>query len=172
MQLKNRSRKHPLTALREREVRVAFSEGHVRNGIAHQVRLLRKKRGWSQRDLASKLGSKQQSTVARIEDPSYGRLSMSTVMKLASVFDVAAQVRLVSFGKLLDDTASLTPDEMTPLSFDEELAHETSLQTDISRQSPALMLTTKWSSGDSWLSSAIDSPDVVTIVESFKQTSL
>lgn len=76
--------------------RAAFVEAEITSGLAHQVRAMRLQRGWSQRELARRLDTSQ-AAIARIEDSSYGKVSLQTIFKLAGVFDVAADVRFRSF---------------------------------------------------------------------------
>ena len=109
-----------LKRLRKRAFREAYVRANIEQGIAHQIRLLRQARGWSQERLAQEIGATQQSAIARLEDPSYGRYNLSTLRKVASAFDVALFVRFVSYGKLLVETSDLSPDALTPESFEDE----------------------------------------------------
>lgn len=109
-----------LKNLKSKPRRDAFVRAHVENGLAHQIRMLRERRGWTQADLAREIGARNQSTVARLEDPSYGKYSVSSLLKLANAFDVGALVKFVSFSKLLEETSDLSPAALTVLSFEEE----------------------------------------------------
>ncbi len=71
--------------------------------IATQIRVIRQQRGWSQIDLAKKLRTSQ-AVISRMEDPSYGRLSLRTLVELAKVFDTGLQVRFVSLVMQLKQT--------------------------------------------------------------------
>lgn len=99
--------------------RDAYVAEHVRMAIASQITALREQRGWSQAELGRRLG-KPQSVISRLEDPDYGRLSVGTLLELASAFDVALQVRFVGFGALSEATKSLSPSAMKVASYDEE----------------------------------------------------
>lgn len=83
--------------------RRAFVEAEVVTGIAHQIRVIRQERGWSQKELAKRLGTTQ-AAVSRLEDPSYGRPSIKTLLEVSRVFDVGLQVRFVSVVKMLRDS--------------------------------------------------------------------
>lgn len=74
--------------------RDAYVRENVRHWLARQIRVLREERGLSQEDFA-KIFGKPQSTIARLEDPDYGRMSLTTLLKLASAFDVGLDVRFV-----------------------------------------------------------------------------
>jgi len=91
----------------------------VATTIAFQIKALREKNGWNQGELAKRT-EKEQPTISQLEDPNYGRYSLSTLKKLANAFDVALIVRFVPFSELVDWLAHLTPDKLSPLSYREE----------------------------------------------------
>src|SRR5436190_14712765 len=99
--------------------RAAYVGEHVRRGIATQIRALRDQRGWNQGGLAAELG-KPQSVVSRLEDPSYGKVTVQTLLEVAAVFDVALQIRFVAFSSFLRDTRDVSTQSMEVPSFDEE----------------------------------------------------
>ena len=55
--------------------------------------------------------------IARLENPDYGKFSLSTLLKLASAFDVALLIRFVAFGELLERTRDLSPAGLNAASF-------------------------------------------------------
>lgn len=112
--------KAKINRLKKKGFRDAFVRSHLTHGLAHQIRTLRAQRGWTQSELAEKLGLKTQSAVARMEDPSYGRLSVATLLKLSSIFDVALSVRFVSFSKFLLEREDVSPAALSAESFDVE----------------------------------------------------
>lgn len=83
--------------------RHAYLEAEIVTGLAHQIRAIRMQRGWTQSDLA-KLLDTTQAAVSRLEDPSYGRYSLKTLVDLAKTFDTGMQVRFVSFVTMLHET--------------------------------------------------------------------
>lgn len=83
--------------------RHAYLEAEVITGLAHQIRAIRKQRGWSQGELAKRLGTTQ-TVVSRMEDPSYGRYSLKSLIDLAKAFDTGMQVRFISFITMLQET--------------------------------------------------------------------
>jgi transcriptional regulator with XRE-family HTH domain len=107
-----------INRLKKKEFRDAFINSHLVHGLAHQIRTLRIQRGWSQSELAEKLGVKGQSAVARMEDPSYGKLSITTLVKLTSAFDVALSVKFQSYGNFLLEHENLSPESLKVESFE------------------------------------------------------
>ena len=77
----------------------------------------------TQADLAEKLGTRQ-SAVARLEDPDYGKQSLSVLHKIAAIFDVAAWVEFVPFSTLVQRTADLSPAALTPAPYSSEFDEE------------------------------------------------
>jgi transcriptional regulator with XRE-family HTH domain len=107
-----------LERLRKKAFRDAYVRAHIEQGIAHQIRILRLAKNWSQQKLALQLGSKGQSMIARLEDPSYGRYSLNTLIKLASVFDVALLIKFVPYSRLLWETENPSPKALNVESFE------------------------------------------------------
>lgn len=109
-----------LERLQRKLYRASYVAEHVRRGIAYQIRALRDQRDWSQGELSKRLG-KPQSVLSRLEDPTYGKVTIQTLLELASVFDVALQVRFVPFSTFLQQTRDVSSESMMALSFDEEM---------------------------------------------------
>lgn len=110
-----------ISKLKSKPFRDAYVSAHLTQGLAFQIKALRTQRGWSQKELATRLGLNGQSAVARMEDPSYGKLSIATLLKLSSIFDVALSVRFNSFGKFINDREDLSTSALSVESFDCEL---------------------------------------------------
>lgn len=91
----------------DKEYRDAFVEEFLQTGVAFQIRALRQREKWSQEELGKKAG-KPQSVISRLEDPDYGKVTLSTLLSMASLFDVALLVRFVSFGELWARTNDLS----------------------------------------------------------------
>jgi transcriptional regulator with XRE-family HTH domain len=87
--------------------RHAYLAEHVRRGIAYQIRALRDQRGWNQGKFSGLLG-KPQSVVCRLEDPSYGKFTVQTLLEIANVYDVALEVRFVSYSLFLQHTRDVS----------------------------------------------------------------
>lgn len=83
--------------------RDAYVRAEITTSLAHQIRAIRMQRGWTQVELAEKIGTKQ-GVVSRLEDPSYGRVSLNTLFDLSSAFDVGLDVKFISLVAMLDQT--------------------------------------------------------------------
>jgi transcriptional regulator with XRE-family HTH domain len=106
--------------LRNKEFRDAYVAEDIRTGITFQIRALREARGLSQSDLGSRIGNPQ-SAIARVENPNYGRFSLTTLLKLASAFDVALLVRFVAFSELVERNRDLSPGHLAVPAFTEDV---------------------------------------------------
>src|ERR1700734_3932194 len=110
-----------LRALKNSEYRRGFVEGHAKDTIAFQIRRLRKARDWEQRDLARELGnSKLQPMISRYENPDYGKYSITTLLELAAVFDVALVVRFAPFSELIEWDWRSSASTLTPASYSKD----------------------------------------------------
>ncbi len=119
------SRNRLLRDLQDKEARDAYVEGHVRAGVAYQIRAMRDTEGWSQRKLGQRMGSKPeaaQAAIARLENPDYGRFSVSTLLEVASAFDVALMVRFVAFGNLLRHVTDAAPSALSPVAYTHDVS--------------------------------------------------
>jgi ribosome-binding protein aMBF1 (putative translation factor) len=65
-------RRQLISRLHNKEARDAFVEQEILAGLPFQIRALRRDRGWSQHQLAERLGMTQEG-VSRLENPNYGR---------------------------------------------------------------------------------------------------
>jgi transcriptional regulator with XRE-family HTH domain len=114
------SLKKILRKLRNKEYRDAYAVEHVQTSLPFQIRALRERREWTQARLASEAGTTQ-TAISRIEDPDYGKLSLNTLYKLASAFDVALLVKFVPFSRLLDEFKDVSVETLAAESFTDEL---------------------------------------------------
>jgi transcriptional regulator with XRE-family HTH domain len=113
--------------MRGRETRARFVESHLNKGLAFQIQSLRDRKDWSQQELADKLGTNQ-NAVYRLENPGYGKPTLTTLKKVAAVFDVALVVRFVPFSQVVNWVSGtpfidrgLTPSALEVPSFEDEL---------------------------------------------------
>ena len=106
-------------SFQDKDYRDIFVEEHIGVGLAHQIRALRDKYGWTQEELSNRAGKKQP-VIAQLENPDYGSYTIKTLKTLASAFDVALQVNFVSFRDLIKRAANLTPDIIAPKGYEEE----------------------------------------------------
>lgn len=126
-------------SLADKEYRDLFVSEHIGQGLAFQIRALRKERGWSQDELGQRAEMKQAS-ISQLEDPDYGRLSLSTLKRLASAFDVALMVKFAPFSELVEWTTELTPRDLAPPSFGQE--HQVRRALSVASASGPFMVTT------------------------------
>jgi len=113
------SRESIVKLLKDKNFRDSFVTARVDGGTAFQIRYMREKEGWTQQELARRLGTSQNG-VFRLESPNYGRANLTTLKRLASVFDVALVVRFVRFSELVDHVTNLSTESVTVDSFDED----------------------------------------------------
>ncbi len=107
--------------LKIKEYRDSYVASHVKRWVSRQIRVLREQpeRGWKQGELASRLG-KPQSVVSRLEDPSYGKMTINTLLELAAVYDIALIVKFVSFRRFRAEMSRLGTDALTVPDFGRE----------------------------------------------------
>lgn len=115
----SKSMEKSFLALKSRKAREAYVEAELINGLAHQIRILRQQRGWTQSQLAAMLGTTQ-TTVSRLEDPSYGRYTMRTLLALCKAFDVAFFVRFMAFSKFISATWDTRPEYFQAATYEDE----------------------------------------------------
>jgi len=113
------SLKKILKKLKNKRYRDAYAVEHVQTSIPFQIRALREQRGWTQERLAREAKTTQ-TAISRVEDPNYGKLSLNSLYKLASAFDVALLVKFVPFSRLLNEFKDVSPEALSAESFDTE----------------------------------------------------
>jgi transcriptional regulator with XRE-family HTH domain len=114
------SRLKLLAKLKRKKYRDAYVEEHVRTSLPFQIRALREQREWTQGQLAGELKTTQ-TAVSRLENPEYGKLSLNSLYKLASAFDVALLVKFVPFSRLIEEFQDASPQALSAMSFEEEV---------------------------------------------------
>lgn len=119
-QINTEHRAKLLKKLKNKRYRNAYAAAHTKAIVPFQIRILREQRGWSQAKLA-KLAKTTQAAISRLEDPDYGGISISTLLKLASCFDNALLVKFVPFSKLLLEYADKSAEALTTKTFEEEI---------------------------------------------------
>ena len=92
--------------------------GRIRTYIALQVRELRESNNLSQSDLAAKTGT-HQSAISRLENTDYGRMSVQTLIDLATAMDVALVVKFASYEDFLSQHSDVMPSALSVESFSE-----------------------------------------------------
>lgn len=105
--------------LNKKKYRERFVEAFIRQGVAMQIQLLRKREGWSQKKLGE-LTDKKANAITRLEDPSYGKFTVTTLLEMAKAFDVALSVRFVSFSELEKQAERLGAEQLLAARFFDE----------------------------------------------------
>lgn len=91
-----------------KKFRDAFVSEHIKTGMPFQLRTMRDERGWTQGDLAKAVG-KPRNVITRLEDPNYGKLTLRTLIEIASGLNVGLLVKFVPFTRLLREYEDLSP---------------------------------------------------------------
>lgn len=78
--------------LRKPTFRKHFRQARLAVEVAHQMVLLREKRGLTQAELARRMGTKQQ-TISRLESGDYEGFTLRTLMKIAEATKTHLVVR-------------------------------------------------------------------------------
>ncbi len=107
-----------------KKYRAAYVEENVQTGIAYQLRTLR---GNSSQEEFGKKINKPQSVISRIEDPDYGKLSIQTLLDIATSLDIALLVKFVSFPEFIQQTRDVSIEGLQVPSFAESLSAYTTL---------------------------------------------
>lgn len=107
--------------LREKEYRDAYVQSQIRMTLPLQIRELRKRREWTQPELAERAGMGQP-RISELEKPGERRLTVETLLRLASAFDVGLQIRFVPFGELIDWGEGIDIDNFNVKPFETEVA--------------------------------------------------
>jgi transcriptional regulator with XRE-family HTH domain len=104
---------------KSKKYREEFVAAHLKRAIPHQTRALLKARKWPQQKLAEQ-ASLSQGVVSRAVDPSYGNLTLNTIIRIAAGFDVAFIGRFVPFSELAEWYDKLPEENFDIPSFEQE----------------------------------------------------
>jgi transcriptional regulator with XRE-family HTH domain len=115
----NSTREQLVRKLQDKEYRDAFVCEQIFSRLPLKIRSIREHRQLSQKQLGEKAGVAQ-AWVSKLEDPNYGKLTISTLIRLASAFDVGLEIDFVPFAKVLDDALKLSPESFEVPSFAED----------------------------------------------------
>ena len=106
--LLSKSMERSFRRLKDKNRRKAYVEAELVHGVAHQIRVLRQQRNWTQAQLARRVKTTQ-AAISRLEDPSYGKFSINTLLQVGHVFDVALHVKYVTFSDFMCQTWDTSP---------------------------------------------------------------
>lgn len=102
-----------LAKFEKKSFRDGYLQTATRGGIAYQIQALREKFKLTQVGFAEKLGKKQ-SSISRLENSEYGKVSVQTLLDIACALDVALLVRFVSYPEFLKRTKDLSISALQP----------------------------------------------------------
>jgi transcriptional regulator with XRE-family HTH domain len=106
-------------SLGEKAYRDAFVAQEIATILPYQIREMRSARGLTQAQLGELTGMKQE-TISRLENPNDARLTIRTLLRIASGLDVALLVRFVPFSTLVEWTVA-SHRQLSPESFTSDL---------------------------------------------------
>jgi transcriptional regulator with XRE-family HTH domain len=129
----------------EKEYREAYAEAFGNEYLATQIQMLRKQHGWTQAQLGEKIGSNQ-GRVSVYEDEDYGKWSLETLRKMASVFDVWVKIGFESYGTLIREAAHFEPRQLLLPEFENDLEVRRWLEPEpeIKRERSAFAAVARW----------------------------
>jgi transcriptional regulator with XRE-family HTH domain len=105
--------------LADSEYRQFYSEQHVNSVLAMQISAVREQRGLTQARLAERIG-KHQTAVSRIENVNYARWNIKTLRQVAQALGLWLNVRLESWGKLVEDIETYSIEELRRERFEDD----------------------------------------------------
>ena len=105
---------------KNKHYRDLFVAEQISSGLPLKIRKLREAKFPSQKTFAQGLG-KHQSWVSQLENPNYGKLTLTTLLEVASTLDVALEVDFVPFSRIIERSSHLSPEWFTVPSFEEEV---------------------------------------------------
>jgi transcriptional regulator with XRE-family HTH domain len=108
--------------LESRENRESYIRAKLNHLIPSQIRALRLREEWTQKQLADESGMKQ-ARISAVETPGVVNFSLETLIRLAAAYRVALQVRFVPYSAMIDweDKYSQDTFAVTPIEDDGEL---------------------------------------------------
>ena len=120
--LKNTSsvRRDLVENFKDKDYRDLFVAEQIFSGLPLKIRKLREAKFPTQKAFAQGLG-KHQSWVSQLENPNYGKLTLTTLLEVASTLDVALEVDFVPFSRIIDRSHHLSPEWFIVPSFDAEI---------------------------------------------------
>jgi hypothetical protein len=111
--------------LADKSYRDSYVSTQMRTWLADQVRALR---GDLTQTEFGKLIGKPQTVVSRLEDPDYGKLTLETLLDVASKLDIALLVRFVDHVTFLVATNNFSESALRPAAYSQQainaLAHQ------------------------------------------------
>lgn len=126
--------------------RDAFVASQLQTNVAAQIVTMREDRNWTQQQLADETGMSQP-RISLLEDPSYDKMTLSTLKRLASAFDVGIVVRFVSFSDVLRWAETAETEKFSVQSF--EVDYPSEVKSEVVR-SPGSPISVRLFAHGSW----------------------
>ncbi len=120
-----RKRSRLIADMQLKEYRDALVAEVIRTGLPIQIRSLRDAQVMTQAELGKKAGMAQE-RICKLEDPDYGTFTITTLLRLASAFDVGLIVRFAPFSEIMNWQLQLSPHALASLEFAKEAVFHTS----------------------------------------------
>lgn len=114
-------REQLVQSLDDREFRDLFVDEQIGQLVALQIRAMRKARGWTQARLAAEIGTVQE-VISKLEDPDYGKPTLTTLKRLRAAFDVGLIVRFAPYSALVDWAVGQTYSDINLPDYDHDVA--------------------------------------------------
>ena len=105
--------------LKDQEYREAFVSEHIDTGIPFQIRALREQRNLTQKKF-EKLSGMKQAAISRLENPDYSGFTLSTLKKIASIYDIGLMVRFVPISDLVEWELNLDSESLKAVSYEDD----------------------------------------------------
>jgi transcriptional regulator with XRE-family HTH domain len=118
--------RQPLERFSSKKYRDGYLQSRIRGYIAYQIQALREKLGLTQAQFAELTGKKQ-STISRLEDTEYGKVSVQTLLDIACATNVALIVKFASYPEFLDQTRNMSVEALQSRTIQESLSEAHSL---------------------------------------------
>lgn len=119
MPLSEERRASLLRLFRNRAYRRDYVEGFYNTRLATQIKFLREESSSTQTQLGKTLAT-QQSAISKLENANYSSWNVKTLRRLARAFDVALQVRFVTFGEALADIEQFSTAALSKVPFKDD----------------------------------------------------
>lgn len=134
-------RKQLIAKLNNKEYRDAFIAEQIFTRLPLKIRFLRDAKNLTQKQLGQRAGIAQ-TWVSKLEDQNYGKLTISTLLKIASALDVGLQIDFVPYSRVLDAALELSPTTFGVASFADDvgLAQQPTSATGIVTPTSALSM--------------------------------
>ena len=108
---------------RDKETAHIYVKEFLYENIATQIKVLREHRGWTQKELAEKVGMKQ-SRISLLENPNYDKWTIFTLIKLAETFDVGLYLSYENFSTIIEHIDSFSRESLERKSREADLDDE------------------------------------------------